>query len=314
MKKFLSFLTILFLLSAIITIALLAIAEKDFFFKAGLLIKDNVWLAGLAMILLLGLLSAGIVSNLHNPDGTLISNGYFQTAVFVLFLMAGSLVYLWYQLQQPGTIILQLDPASPKQQLKMGLTYQSLPMDTITAPGELSGRPAGKYLVEILDMEIQSYKTGFDLDPGETEKIVIPVALNFKTLRVNTDPENAEIWIDNLQAGNTPYTFEISGRDTVYLELKMSGYQSYVDTVQLSENVDLGTIPLVKLYTLRISCAYEDYQYMIYDSEAQLVFSGRDSRAVQLPAGNYKVAYEIGEGQFETKSFSVSRNTTLSVP
>lgn len=314
MKKFLSFLTILFLLSAIITIALLAIADKDFFFKAGLMIKDYIWLAGLAMILLLGLLSAGIVSNLHDPEGTLISNGYFQTAVFVLFLMAGSLVYLWYQLQQPGKIIVQLDPGSPKQQVKMRLSFDSAKPDTITAPAELTEQPAGKYRIETVDTDIQAYQLNFDLAPGETEKITVPVTVNFKTLRVNSDPENAEIWIDSLHTANTPYTFEISDRDTVVVELKMEGYQTYTDTVLLNDNVDLGMISLVKLFMVRITCAYEDYEYRIYDSESNLVFRAKESRSVQLPGGNYKVAYEIGEGQFESKAFKISRNTSLAVP
>ena len=313
MKKFLSFLTILFLLSAVITILLLVIVDKAFFLKAGLMIKSYIWLAGLAVILLLGLLSAGIVSNLHNPEGTLISNGYFQSAVSVLFLLTGGLVFIWFQLQLPGTIILQLDPGSPKQQIKMGLTFETAGFDTVTAPAEPSKQPAGNYQVEILDSEIQPFKTGFVLDPGETEKLVIQVALNFKTLRVNSDPENAEIWIDSLHAGNTPYTFEISGRDTVYLELKMAGYQTYVDTVQLTDDMDLGVIPLIKLYTLRISSAYQDFEYRIYDSEGNLVFIARESRSVQLPGGNYKVAYEIGEGQFETKSFNLLKNYTLVV-
>ena len=78
------------------------------------------------------------------------------------------------------------------------------------------------------------------LETAEIITIEIPVALNIKTLTVQTEPTGAEIWINGVQASQTPNTFNILTGDTVTLELKMPGYQVYTDTISLHENMDLG--------------------------------------------------------------------------
>ncbi len=212
--------------------------------------------------------------------------------------------------------MLKLSPGDTKEYITVGLTLQSgetAKMDTVTAPGMLNNRPAGVYRIETLDPDVAHFQTDILLEPMETKTLVIPVALNSKTLAVQTDPGDAEIWIDDIHTANTPYTFIIANRDTVIVALKKEGYQTYLDTVSLAENVDLGTISLVKVYTLRVSCAYPDIGYKIFDSERNIVFSGRGSRALQLPAGNYRLGYEIGEGQYEYKSITLNRNNTVTL-
>ena len=317
MKKFQSFFTVLFLLTSLIIILLIAIFDNILFLKAAEVIKNYIWPAGIALLIFLGFLSAGVVSNLHESNGSLISNGYFQLAILELFLFSAGLAYFQHYIQQPGHIVLRLHPDKTKEFIDLVLKFQSAESsatDTVTAPGELNNRPAGNYSFETLDQDIVYFHADVVLEPAEIETLVIPVALNFKTLAVQTEPAGAEIWIDGIHASHTPDTFEILNRDTVILELKMQGYQGHIDTVSLNENQDLGIIPLVKLYTLRVSCAYQDFGYRIYDSDAKIVFSGRGSRKLQLPMGKYKLAYEIGEGQFETKTFFLNYNYTLAVP
>jgi hypothetical protein len=94
----------------------------------------------------------------------------------------------------------------------------------------------------------------------------------------------------------------------------MDGYQDYIDTLRLHEDLDLGTIPLQKLYSLWISSRYQDIGYMIYDMDKRVVFSGRGSRNLQLIQGTYRIAYEIGEGAYDTKTFQLKYNLTVSIP
>lgn len=316
MKKILSFLTVLFLLASLIIFVLMAIMDTNFLYTVANVITTHLVISIIVIIVFLGLLSAGIVSNSHRLEGSLISNGYFQLAILELFLIAAGLSWFRYYLQQPGQIVLRLSPGETKEYINVGLTFQtreSVKTDTVSAPGHLNNRPAGKYLIETLDPDVEYYRTEFVLIPAETEILIIPVILNAKSLIVHSDPTDAEIWLDGLHAANTPHTFEIANRDTVIMTLKKPGYQTHIDTVNLREKRELGIISLEKLFALRISCAYPDLYYQIYDSDRKIVFSGKGSKTVPLPQGNYRLASEIGEGQFEYRSFLLNRNFTLSI-
>lgn len=317
MKKFRMFLTILFLLTSLIIILLIALFDNSTLFRAADVIKNYIWPAGFAMLIFLGLLSAGVVSNHAKSKGSLISNGYFQLAILELFLFSAGLAYYRHYSQQPGQIVLQLHPETTRDVINLGVKYQSsgsASIDTVTAPGVLENRPAGKYRFETIDQDIVYFHTDIELEPGEIETLIIPIVLNIKTLTVQTEPTGAEIWINDLQASQTPYTFKILTGDTVILELKMQGYQGYTDTISLSENVDLGVIPLRKLYTLWVSSRYADTGYKIYDMDDRVVFSASGSRKLQLAQGRYRISFEIGEGQYETKTFLLNYNSTVMIP
>ncbi len=317
MKKFQMFFTVLFLLTSLIIILLIAIFDNIIFFKAANVIKNYIWPAGIATLIFLVLLSAGVVSNLAKSKGSLISNGYFQLAILELFLLSAGLAYFRHYTQQPGQIVLQLNPETTRDFINLGVKYQSsgfTSMDTVSAPGKLANLPAGKYNFETLDQEIVYFNADVVLKPAEIKTLVIPITLNIRTLAVQTEPTGAEIWINSVQATHTPDTFKILTGDTVILELKMPGYQGYTDTLSLNENVDLGIIPLRKLYTLWVSSRYADTGYKIYDMDDRVVFSASGSRKLQLAQGKYRISFEIGEGQYETKTFLLNYNSTVMIP
>lgn len=317
MKKFRLFFTVFFLLTSLIIILLIAIFDNIIFLRAANVIKNYIWPAGFAMLIFLGLLSAGVVSNHAKSKGSLISNGYFQLAILELFLFSAGLAYYRHYSQQPGQIVLQLHPEATRDVINLGVKYQSsgsASMDTVTAPGVLENRPAGKYSFETIDQDIVYFHTDIELEPAEIKTLVIPITLNIRTLAVQTEPTGAEIWINGVQATHTPDTFKILTGDTVILELKMLGYQGYTDTLSLNENVDLGIIPLRKLYTLWVSSRYADTGYKIYDMDDRVVFSSSGSRKLQLAQGKYRISFEIGEGQYETKTFLLNYNSTVMIP
>ena len=317
MQKFRMFITVLFLLSALVIILLIAVFDHLTFLRAVNVIKDYIWLAGIATLIFIALLSAGVVANLHRSEGSLISNGYFQLAILELFLFSAALGYFWHYANQPGQILFRLNPETTKHFIRVAIKYQSAGssmVDTVRAPGALDDQAAGKYSIETVDPDIVYFRADFELEPGETEKLEIPVILNVKSLVVQTEPTGADIWINGVQALQTPSTFNIITGDTVVLELKMPGYEVYTDTISMHEDVDLGVIPLQKLFTLRISSRYEDIAYRIYDTNNNVVFSSYGSRKVQLAQGRYRIFWEIGEGQYESKGFSVNYNSTVTIP
>jgi hypothetical protein len=317
MSKFRLVFTIIFFAAVIAVVAFFAIMDKSLFFLAGELVKNNVIAAAILLFVFIVLITIGIIVNVSRGRASLFRNGYFQLAILELFLLTAGLTWFRFYLQQPGTIVLKISPGDVKDYITVGLTYTShadAQIDTISAPGELTYRAAGTYRIATLDPTIKYYEKEIMLEPGSTQTVTIPVELEAYPLIVASEPTDAEIWIDGIHAANTPHTFNIVNRDTIFMTLKKAGYQNHEDTVLLDQPVDLGIIPLARLQVLRIICAYPEYDYHILDSASTVVFSGKGSRRLELPAGRYRLAHEIGEGQFEYRSINLTTSRTLNVP
>lgn len=317
MKKFRSFITVFFLLASLVVI--IGIALYDNMFLAMLLdeLKNYLIPAGIAVLIFLILFSAGIATNSGRSLASLSGNGFFQLAVLELFLVAAGLVYYRYYLQQPGQIIIRLHPEKTKDSIKVGMKYQfsqKSPMDTVTVPATLHHMRPGNYSFETVDGDIVYFQTEISLEPGETETLAIPVVLDFKTLTVNTEPQGADIWIDSVLTAKTPDTLNIFNKDSIILELKMEGYQTYADTLALKTNRDLGIIALNKLYTLWIRCNYADMDYSIYDMNNEMIFTAIGTKKIELAKGQYRVVYGIGEGATESRRFSLNYNQSIRIP
>jgi hypothetical protein len=317
MKKFRSFITVFFLLTSLVVI--IGIALYDNMLLAVLLdeLKNYLIPAGIAVLIFLILFSAGIATNSGRSLGSLSGNGFFQLAVLELFIVAAGLVYYRYYLQKPAQIIIRLEPEKTRDSIKVGMKYQSSqssPMDTVIAPATLRHKRPGSYSFETLGRDIVYFDTVISLEPGATETLAIPVVLDFKTLTVNTEPQGADIWIDSVLTAKTPDTLNIFNKDSIILELKMDGYETYADTLALKSNIDLGVIALHKLYTLWIRCNFSDMDYSIYDMNNEMVFTAVGTKKIQLPKGRYRIVYGIGEGQTESKMFSLNYNHSIRIP
>jgi hypothetical protein len=317
MKKFRSFITVFFLLTSLVVI--IGIALYDNMFLAMLLdeLKNYLIPAGIAVLIFLILFSAGIATNSGRSFGSLYGNGFFQLAVLELFMVTAGLVYYRYYLQQPGQIIIRLEPEKTKDSIKVGMKYQSSqpsPMDTVIVPATLHHMRPGNYSFETIDRDIVYFQTVISLEPGATETLAIPVVLDFKTLTVNTEPQGADIWIDSVLTAKTPDTLNIFNKDSIILELKMEGYQTYADTLALKTNRDLGVITLYKLCTLWIYCNFTDMDYSIYDMNNEMIFTAVGTKKIRLPKGRYRIVYGIGEGQTESRRFSLNYNYSIKIP
>ncbi|KPJ94397.1 MAG: hypothetical protein AMJ53_05315 [Gammaproteobacteria bacterium SG8_11] len=112
----------------------------------------------------------------------------------------------------------------------------------------------------------------------------------------------------------TPDAINIFNKDSIILELKMEGYQTYADTLALKTNRDLGVITLDKLYTLWIRCNFSDMDYSIYDMNNKMIFTAVGTKKIRLPKGRYRIVYAIGEGQTESRRFSLNYNYSIKIP
>lgn len=65
-------------------------------------------------------------------------------------------------------------------------------------------------------------------------------------LRVDSDPQGAEIRVGGQPAGNTPGTIEWAGDGRVELTLRLRGYDTFSEVLELSsgDDIDRGTVPL----------------------------------------------------------------------
>jgi hypothetical protein len=317
MKKFRSFVTVFFLLTSLVVIV--GIALYDNMLVAMLLdeLKNYLIPVGIAVLIFLILLSAGIATNSGRSFGSLSGNGFFQLAVLELFTVAAGLVYYRYDLRQPGQIIIRLEPEKTKDSINVGMKYQSSqssPVDTVIVPATLHRMRPGNYSFETLDRDIVSFDTVISLEPGAIETLAIPVVLDFKTVIVNTEPQGADIWIDSVLTAKTPDTLNIFNKDSIILELKMEGYETYVDTLALKTNRDLGVITLNKLYTFWIYCNFSDMDYSIYDMNNEMIFTAVGTKKIRLPKGRYRIEYGIGEGQTESRMFDLNYNYSIKIP
>jgi hypothetical protein len=317
MKKLRSFFTILFLLISLVIILFIVLYDKRLLVMIINEIGNYILPAGIASLIFLILLSAGIASHSTKSLGSLIGNGFFQLAILELFLFSAGLVYYKYNMEQPGHIIIQLEPETVKDVVNLKMKYQSprsSSIDTVIAPVALHNQSPGTYTFETVDQDVVFFLTDITLEPREIETITIPVVLNFKTLAVQTEPEGAEIWIDGALTSKTPDTLDIFNKDTIILAIKMQGYQIHIDTMAITENTNLGVIPLSKLYTLRIYCDYSGLDYTISDMHNNIVFSAMGNKSIQLAEGRYRITYSIGEGQTESKWFRLNYNYTINLP
>jgi hypothetical protein len=317
MPQFRLFFTVIFLLVSIAIFSLVLIFEQNLIYKVAEIVKNHLWITGILVIIFLVLFSSGVVSNLDSIKPSLIRNGYFQLAILELFLFSSALGYFWYFNQQPGQIVIKLQTETNVNYINLAVTYKSngtIVKDTVRAPGKLYKKPPGKYHIEILDENIIPFKTDVMLEPAVSETLTIPVTQNSKTLAIKSEPDGADIWINGVQATKTPDTFEIRYGDTITLDLKMPGYQVYTDTLFIDRDQDLGIINLKKLYTVWISSRYADTMFNIYDKDNKIIYSSRGSRKLQLAQGRYRLIWEIGEGQYDKKSFSVNYNSTVLIP
>jgi serine/threonine-protein kinase len=77
--------------------------------------------------------------------------------------------------------------------------------------------------------------------------IPTPPATPMISVKVQSVPDNAEVWLGGIQRGNTPYTLEVAkGSGKGELTLKLEGYEDRTQQFRLDKDQELPAVKLVK--------------------------------------------------------------------
>lgn len=92
----------------------------------------------------------------------------------------------------------------------------------------------------------QAYEAELPIEGGGVAQTVnVKLEPGWAPVTIKSSPSGAEIWVDGVASGLSPQTLEI-GAGTHALELRLPGYRSWRDSVNVSANQALN-LPLIKL-------------------------------------------------------------------
>ncbi len=139
-----------------------------------------------------------------------------------------------------GNIVVTSDPPGGSVYLDnnfQGRTQADNPLD-------LTGIPPGSYSLEIQLVNYRDFITMVEVLPGQTAVIhaeLIPAANPSETgtLQITSDPQGANIFLDNVCRGVTPLTIPSIGAGNHTLLLRLQGYNDYSSSVSIAPGQSL---------------------------------------------------------------------------
>ena len=140
------------------------------------------------------------------------------------------------QSTQPGTGDLQVSSDPAGASIYLDNTFQG-----ITQPGshiEITGIATGKHLILLTRENYQDYSSTVQVTEGQVTVIAVsltrsPVGSN-ATLQITSDPEGADIFLDNQYSGITPVTLQSVSPGSYHVLIKLSGYNDHSTIVNLT--------------------------------------------------------------------------------
>jgi len=134
-----------------------------------------------------------------------------------------------------GNIVVSSDPFGASVYLDsnyQGRTQADNPLD-------LTGIEPGSHILELQLTNYRDFMTTVDIQSGET--IPVSAALvpstnpaGIGTLQITSDPQGANIFLDNIYQGITPLTLSSVNAGTHTLVLRLSGYNNYSSSVTIT--------------------------------------------------------------------------------
>jgi len=139
-----------------------------------------------------------------------------------------------------GNIVVSSDPPGASVYLNndfQGRTQADNPLD-------LTGIPPGSYTLELQLANYRDFETAVEVRAGKTEVVnaaLIPATSpsGTGTLQVSSDPQGANIFLDNVCRGVTPLTITSVETGAHSLLLRLQGYNDYTSSVTISPGQSL---------------------------------------------------------------------------
>lgn len=184
-----------------------------------------------------------------------------------------------------------------------------VPVQTVPPPVTVPSKPSRLRIPLLVFMVLVASAAGFALFyPGARDKIASwsakPRPAATATLKAESRPEGAEVWIDGTYRGKTPLEVELPlGEHS--MRAAALGYEEWTHTVQLTET---GVRPLKIELRPKVALAFLKIQSTPAGALLSIdgVAEGRTPLGLELPLGEHRVALTL-EGHEEW-----SRNIQLS--
>jgi len=149
----------------------------------------------------------------------------------------------------------------------------------------------------------------------EEKSINVELEPNFSYIIIKTDPSGADVYIDDVKVGTTPYQMKKITLGNHVVELKKNGYESYADMISIIRgeiNRQLENVPLTAMRvaygTIFVTSTPEGADINI-DGE----YKGRTPQTIEMLIGEHTIVV-IKEGSSPaSKTVTVNENQTTNV-
>lgn len=308
--KFRKYTTFVLLCISILVLIVLGLFKRELFDQFTELISEFIWPAIIALLALFGFIVGGVLKNPPKSFDAFLQNGLLQIAVLLFFLFVVSLTAFSFYSTMPGQITVLLESGNQFPQIKV-LRIHDSDSDTILAPNEFPKLAAGEYTFKVIEEGYFPYEKPVHLSSGGKEVLTLVDRAISGLLYVDSEPSGAEIWIDQSLVSTTPDTVRNLEKGIHNLEIKLKGYQTYSKKIDLSSHseLNLGKVPLTKIYYLNFICQFQDIRFKINNRE----YVGSQTE-IPVPAGNYIITYSRGNNPPQEMSVNSKSNNTFYIP
>lgn len=149
----------------------------------------------------------------------------------------------------------------------------------------------------------------------EEKSINVELESNFGYITIKTDPMGADVYVDDVKVGTTPYQMKKITLGSHVVELRRTGFESYADIVNIVkgevnrqlENVTLAAMRLA--YGTLYVASTPDAADITVDGE----YMGRTPQTLELVVGNHIVVVTKQGTTPATKTVTVNEGMTTNV-
>ena len=159
------------------------------------------------------------------------------------------------------------------------LMIESKPADAViffdgkeigTTPEIVMSGSKGTHTVEIKLDGYETWKKSVDIKPGTEESLTAILQIRTGSLNINSTPPGGTIFIDGIESGTTPGKIENMKSGTRKVEVKIEGYESWTESIDIAVDQEKHMTAVLKHLTgtLNISSEPEKAVIVIDGNEA----------------------------------------------
>ena len=173
-----------------------------------------------------------------------------------------------------------------------------------------------------LKLSLSGYKTKiitFTLNSGErrTFNYTLQRIVQYGTLKVNSNPQGAKVYIDGTYKGTTPLTISRVRAGTHQIKVKMAGYETWMENVYVSPNgisqvyATLTPVPVGTVTVNTVPSGASVYLDGILRGQSPVTFTANPgTHKLKLSLSGYKtkiITFTLNSGERRTFNYTLQR-------